>query len=190
MSIAAKTIMYEAPEAASVKTVTGWVSASGRFWGNDEQMARFDGATHRLCEKNAAHGRHEIRSYCKQCRDERMQARFEAMPRQAWDMSTPVVIYDTDLYFFDPEALIDHMRDHDIGVADIALVLCEPQYPRPIDGGDHCGDLLPEDDEGTLPNALQLAFDALNKAIRECPPLSWIQGKVAIDLPSNFLDES
>ena len=39
-------IMEDSPEAASIQTVTGWVSRTGRFWGNDERMARFDGSTH------------------------------------------------------------------------------------------------------------------------------------------------
>ena len=40
-------ILPESPEAASVQTVTGWVSRTGRYWGNDERMARYDGSTHR-----------------------------------------------------------------------------------------------------------------------------------------------
>lgn len=31
-----KVVMYESPEATSIRTVTGWVDPSGRFWGNDE----------------------------------------------------------------------------------------------------------------------------------------------------------
>lgn len=36
-----KIVPYDSSEAASIQTVTGWVSRSGRFWGNDEQMERF-----------------------------------------------------------------------------------------------------------------------------------------------------
>ena len=42
-----KIILPESPEAASIQTVTGWVSSNGRYWGNDEHMARYDGSTHR-----------------------------------------------------------------------------------------------------------------------------------------------
>ncbi|WP_244858805.1 hypothetical protein [Pseudomonas sp. B2021] len=59
-----KVVMYEPPQAASIQTVTGWVGADGRFWGKDEHMARWCGATHRHCEKNPDHPIHEIRSYC------------------------------------------------------------------------------------------------------------------------------
>ena len=38
-----KIVTYDSAEAASIQTVTGWVSRSGRFWGNDEHMARYDG---------------------------------------------------------------------------------------------------------------------------------------------------
>lgn len=46
-----KRILYDSPEAASVQTVTGWVSSRGMFCGNDEHMARHHGSTHRVCEK-------------------------------------------------------------------------------------------------------------------------------------------
>jgi len=45
-----KIVPYDSAEAASIQTVTGWVSRSGRFWGNDEHMARYDGCTHRKCD--------------------------------------------------------------------------------------------------------------------------------------------
>jgi hypothetical protein len=58
-----KVVMYESSEAASIQTVTGWVGADGRFWGNDEHMARYCGATHRHCEKNPDHPIYEVRSW-------------------------------------------------------------------------------------------------------------------------------
>ena len=62
-----KRILYDSPEAASVQTVTGWVSSRGMFCGNDEHMARHHGSTHRVCEKNLDHGEHETRGYCEVC---------------------------------------------------------------------------------------------------------------------------
>ena len=48
-------IMYDSPEAASIKTITGWVSSAGRFWGDNEHMARYDGSTHMKCKNNPDH---------------------------------------------------------------------------------------------------------------------------------------
>jgi hypothetical protein len=123
-------IMYESPEAASIQTVTGWVSANGQFWGNDEHMARWVGATHRVCENNPEHGVHEVRSWCKECHRERREAKFAAMARVEWDQSTPVVIFDTDRYFFDADELRDFLVDEDIKPEDVQLVICKPNKAR------------------------------------------------------------
>jgi hypothetical protein len=33
-----KIVMMDSDEAASIKTVTGWVARDGLFWGNDEHI--------------------------------------------------------------------------------------------------------------------------------------------------------
>lgn len=64
-----KIVPYDSAEAASIQTVTGWVSRSGHFWGNDEHMARYDGCTHRKCD--ACETLIPVRGYtiCDQCRE-------------------------------------------------------------------------------------------------------------------------
>ncbi|MEB2744543.1 hypothetical protein [Citrobacter portucalensis] len=47
-----KIVMMDSDEAASIQTVTGWVDRQGRFWGKDENQARWCGATHRKCKTN------------------------------------------------------------------------------------------------------------------------------------------
>lgn len=188
MSKDQKIINYESDEAASIQTVTGWVSANGSFWGKDEHMARYVGSTHRLCEKNPEHGAHETRGWCKQCREERMQARYDAMPRKEYDGS-PIVVYDGEDYFFDEGALRDWLVDNEIAPEDARLVFCVPNKAAEIDPCDHFTDDLPEDsDESAFSARLMAAFEALNAAIREEPPLSWRGGDVAVVLPANFLE--
>ena len=44
-------IMEESPEAAEYRTdISGWVSCNGNYYGKDERMARYDGATHKEWE--------------------------------------------------------------------------------------------------------------------------------------------
>lgn len=179
-------IMYDSPEAASLQTVTGWVSSTGRFWGQDEHMARYDGSTHRVCKANPAHGVHENNAYCEKCRDERMDAKFAAMPRRDYDGS-PVVVFDSDTYFFDPESLADWMLDNDIKPENAQLVFCKPNYPRRIDPNEHFCDYLPED--GDVSAKLAAAFEALNEVIAAEPPMSWNEGDTAVTLPADFLKD-
>ncbi|MNF48758.1 hypothetical protein D3C76_703210 [compost metagenome] len=182
-----KVVMYESLDAASIQTVTGWVGADGRFWGNDEHMARYCGATHRRCEKNPDHPIYEVRSWCEQCHSDSRAKAFAAMPTKDWE-GEPLVDFDGDNYFFDSDSLRDYILDGDVNLSDLRLCICEPNMPREIDPSDVFCDDLPEDGE-IRDEQLVAAFDLLNEMIRKSEPLSWSQGKFAAVLPQSFLDE-
>lgn len=184
---AQKHIMFDAPEAASLKTVTGWVSADGRFFGQDENLARFCGATHRNCKNNPDHPVHEVRGYCQLCHSESRAKVFAAMPTKEWG-GEPLVDFDGDNYLFDADSLRDYILDSDVSLADLRLCICEPNMPREIDPSDVFSDDLPEDGE-IRDDQLVAAFDLLNEMIRKSEPLSWSQGKFAAKLPQAFIDE-
>lgn len=98
-----KIVMMDSDEAASIQTLTGWVSRDGHFWGDDEHMARWSGATHRKCKnKPDDHPIHRTHSYCEECHKESRQAKFAALERAVW-AGEPLVIFDDDTYFFDVE---------------------------------------------------------------------------------------
>lgn len=180
-------IMYDAPEAASLKTVTGWVSSDGRFFGEDENLARYCGATHRHCESNSDHPIYEVNSYCRECHHERRQKRFLAMPVKEW-AGEPLVIFDGDQYFFDEDSLRDFLIDSDIDLKDLQLCICEPNYPSQIDPADHFCDDLPEDGD-IHDDHLLAAFELLNEMIGKSGPLSWSQGEFAASLPEKLVAE-
>ena len=71
-------IRYDSPDAAQQVTVTGWQSRDGRFYGNDEHLARWAGCTHLIC----ACGAEMEKGYniCKTCRRKADAEQYEAMP--------------------------------------------------------------------------------------------------------------
>lgn len=173
-----KTIPYDSPEAASIQTVTGWVSRSGRFWGNNEHMARFDGCTHRKCEKCEA--LISVRGYtiCDQCREAKEIEKYQAMPSKPWDGVSMLYSHAADTYFSDLDEVSYHCEENDCTPDSLRLVICEPNFANEIDASDHYSDDLPED--GDLPADLDEAFHRLNEVIRACKtPLSWSPGKFA-----------
>ena len=180
-------IMFDGPEAASLKTVTGWVSADGRFFGQDENLARFCGATHRRCKNNPDHPVHEVRGYCNQCHSEKRAEVFAATPTKDWD-GEPLVDFDGDHYFFDADSLRDYLIDSDISLQELRLCICEPNMPHEIDPSEVFSEDLPEDGE-LRDDQMVAAFDLLNEMIRKAEPLSWSQGKFAVLLPQAFIDE-
>lgn len=165
-----KVVLSTSDEAARIMTVTGWVDRSGRFWGNDERMARYCGATHMVCECGNVH--EKTWTKCQTCRDAAKLERYRAMPERPWDESAPIYSDAADTYFFSPDELIDYVLDEpDRTYESLRLRLCKQNHAREIDGTEYFSDDLPED--GDLPPQLEAAFEALNAVIRAQGPLSW-----------------
>lgn len=180
-------VMYESDEAASIQTLTGWVDRNGRFWGADEHMARYCGSTHRICEKNPAHGVRESNGYCEQCHAEHRQNHFATLEKKVW-AGEPLVVFDNDTYFFDAESLVDYCLEHNVLPSELQLLICEPNYPREIDMVDHCEEIIPDGgDHHDIPEAIWQASEALNKAIRESEPISWSGGKFVASVSDDIL---
>jgi hypothetical protein len=175
-----KIIMRESDEAASIKTVTGWVSSNGHFWGDNESMARYNGSTHQLCECGEVVERCRIK--CPSCEKKDRDAEFDALETKVWD-GEPLVTDDDDHYFFTIEALLDYCYDINTQPQDLRLRICQPQYGREI-GGDYFCDELAED--GEVPESIQEAMNALNVAIKDAGPLSWYPSKFAAIIPDEY----
>lgn len=170
-------VLYDSNESASIKTVTGWVSRIGRFWGDDEHMARFDGSTHRKCNGCGEMVSHQ--SYCRVCSDKRSEDMFLAMPRVKWDGTSMIYSDSRDRYYSDPAEALEEVLEEGETLEDLRLIICVPEYLHQLDSETWVDD-LPED--GELPSEVDAALDALNMAIREAGPSCWRPGKVALDL--------
>jgi hypothetical protein len=167
-------VMFDSPEAAQRKTVTGWVSRDGRFYGDDERIARYAGCTHRQCE-SCLNVVEKGRIYCDVCTSKQTREKYESLPAKAWDGNTPLCAYDTDDYFFDEDSLMEYCEENEVEREDLMLVICDPVKPRAYDSGDLFADYLADD--GEAPDEVVDALDALNKAIAAAPPFSWYPGK-------------
>ena len=177
-----KIVMRDSDEAASLQKVEGWVSRKGRFFGWDERTARYDGATHQVCETEGCGEVIPIqgRTICEECRLAKRNAKYHAMDVVEWDEKTPIVLYDDDRYFFSPDDLETYCDNQGVNVCDLQLVLCEPQYGRELDPDEFLIGELPEDNTDPLTQKVYDAALEFNESVREMGPLSWCQGDVAV----------
>lgn len=177
-------VMSDSPEAAKLRTVTGWVSRLGHFYGDDERIARYDGCTHRPCETEGCGKpteKHWI--YCDDCREKRDLERYWKRPAAPWDGSQMIFAEGNDQYYSDLESFLDDFAGDDIKPEDMRPMLCEPNIAREVES-DYWQDEMAED--GELPGELEAALEVLNKVIREGKfALSWSAGKTRLDLTAS-----
>mgnify|MGYP000963320145 FL=1 len=174
-----KIIMIDSDESAKRGTVEGWISRHGRFYGDCESAARYEGCTHVYCEScNAAIPKHGM-TICKDCEEKKDIEKYNAMPRKKWDGETPLYSESNDEYFQDEDDLNYFIEEHECSIESLRLIICEPNRFRMLDCSFFEDDTV---DDGELPEELEVAIAALNSVIETLPPVSWSPGKYAADL--------
>jgi hypothetical protein len=146
--------------AAFIGTARGWISRDGRFYGDDERMARWAGSTHSLCECGKVMPREYLK--CGACRDKADEERFQSCPAQPWDGTSPVFSDARDEFF---TGLDDAESALDVGetLADLRLLICRPIYA--VLSLDHFDDIIPTEGCGDVPVELESAIESFNKAV-------------------------
>jgi hypothetical protein len=176
-------VMMDSDDAASVRSVTGWVSRDGFFFAGNERAARYAGATHRWCDGGC--GTPIPKNWlmtCHACSRKERRERFLALPVQAWN-GEPLCVFDDDTYFFDGDVgrIAEWAADHEIPLDAVQLVKCVAVYPNAVDPADVYADELPE--SGEVPVYVADAFAALNEALRQTPsPLCWRATDIRVDI--------
>lgn len=180
-----KIIMFESDEAAQIKTITGWVSSNGRYWGQDERAARYDGSTHHVCECGEVAERAYTR--CKTCRDKQAIETWKAYPYKEWDGKALIYLSGPDKYFRDESELMEFCDEEQVNANDLMLVLCEPMHYSTVGYDDICQDSHedwePEDE-------LTKAMNEFNKVIQSLPAHSWYPAKIRTSYDYTYKPES
>lgn len=165
-------VMYDSPEAAYYKEgISGWVSRGGFFCGQDEEMARYRGCTHKTCECGKPMEKEWLR--CEECRWNAKRKKYLALPYEEYDGKKYVVDWDGDQYFWSEEDLIEYMDENDI--EEIDLLICQPVCYQTIDSETVASDAH-EDWEPD--KELLEKIEEFNKYLQTLPPHSWEPGNI------------
>uniref|UniRef100_A0A6M3LKW9 Uncharacterized protein n=1 Tax=viral metagenome TaxID=1070528 RepID=A0A6M3LKW9_9ZZZZ len=172
-----RVVLFDSDDAAHFQTgISGWVSRHGRFMGNDERTARYDGCTHTRCE-DCGEPVDRGRLICPKCNEARDVKRYAAMPKEEWNGKGMLYSETTDKYFSDWDEIEEYCADEEIAIDRLRLIICEPNYLPLLDPSDYGCDEMAED--GELPDAVIHAIEDFNKVIKAAPPISWTPGKKA-----------
>ena len=176
-----KIIMRESDEAASIKTVTGWVSADGRWFGDDERTAWYSGSTHQLCDCGEVVERSRVK--CEKCFAKDRWEKYKTLETKVWDGVEYLVEWDDDKFFFSDSELMDYCEEMQMQPQDLQLVFAVPVYGRFLDDDYFCDELY---EDGELPDSIYEAMGVFNEVVKAAGPLSWTSGKVAAIIPEQY----
>jgi len=171
--VSEKVVMYDSDEAATRRTVEGWVSRDGLFCGNNEHAARYAGCTHRTCEKCGEP--YKKKGWCEPCYEKKRTAKYEALEYVEWEDQV-VYDYDGNEYFFSEDEFLSWCEDHDIPPESVRLQVCDPQYVSEIELEYHLEEVLPPDAEpaDVLPKEALEAISKFNEIVgRKDRAVSW-----------------
>lgn len=181
-----KPILPESSEAASIREVKGWVSRRGRFFGDDEESARLDGATHLKCPRCEAVNPRD-HALCPSCKNQRLVERVEAM--SVGDPNgSPLYSLTLGRYFDASVDVLDHLALEVLDLSGgataealtkalkaLALVVCDPVRIQ-IVRAEVLEEDIPESEDGEdaeLAKEIREALDHLNAVIRRAEPVGW-----------------
>ena len=175
-----KIIPYDSEDAARFVTgLSGWVDRFGRYYGENEDFARYSGCTHRPCPKCGTLTQKEW-TICNKCLEKIKVDQYKHSPKKVWDGKTMLYSEFCDTFFADEDEILNFIESDADGcnsIDELRLRICEPVMFPEIDA-DYFYDYCP-DDGGITPKELEEALEELNKVIRNLPPASWRPGKYA-----------
>lgn len=151
----------------------------------DRQSAEYAAAIGTVCECGKEF---EGKSYtcCPECREKHRTERYLKLELIKWDGETPLVIWDTDTYFFNEDEIRYHCEEFGIEIKDLQLVVCEPNKARTFDLNEFLEDVLSEDmsaydySDG-IRSACEIE-EIVNDWLKDISPISWSGGNKRIIL--------
>lgn len=140
-----------------------------------ENTVRKELSTHKVCESCGNNiSKH---SYCYPCYESKNKDNYFKKEFKEWDGKTPLVIYNSDEYFFDGDSVLDYIEENE--EEDLQLMICEPNYCPELSEEYFTEEFLPENynDLGDFDKGLVQKVKELNEYIRTLKPMSWSQGR-------------
>ena len=175
-----KKILITDNEAATYFTdIKGWVSSKGNFFGEDEEVARYDGSTHTVCStKDCGEIVEKYKIFCDKCTHNNYIKRFNNLPVSDYKNEDCNVIFSDLLeeYFSDESDLYDRISEYCIknsidkdnfDESLFRLQPCKEIKLSEIQESDILSEDIFSDYDIKLPREIIIYLDLLNKEIND-----------------------
>lgn len=117
---------------------------------------------------------------CNTCQRRQEAEKWDAKPEVAWDGEFPIAIWDVDEFFFDEDALLEFVYDHELTIESLRLTSCRVCKPPRFDMSEYLTDWLAEDQEVDCDEI----NETVNTWIAEHKPTTWVATGQRLSLAS------
>lgn len=122
---------------------------------------------------------------CESCRLKKRSEVYKSMTYMKWDGEVPLVLFDSDVYFFDDDEIYDYIYNEELDqeqVDNLQFVICSPNRLRTVDY-DYWSDYFPEDyDPERHDPEFAKKLEEFNLFIESYKPISWSESKFRTSL--------
>lgn len=143
------------------KTVEVYVSKKGGMFLTQESALN-DSYTHTKCDKHGVV--HEIRSYCRECWEEKQDKRYNDFETVEWDGKSMLYSHATDSFYWSMEEVAEDAELQEVALENMRLSPCEPNNMHQVDEDYWCDVIA---DDGDLPIEIQESLAVFNNAVIE-----------------------
>jgi hypothetical protein len=129
------------------------------------------------------------RLYCDCCRLKKRNEDYKSKTHIEWDGVTPLVLFDSDVYFFSEDEIYDYINNEELDkdqIEELQFMLCEPCHLREIDLG-YWSDVFPDnfDEDIHIPDFMK-KLNEFNEFISKHEPISWTESKFRTTVKLEF----
>lgn len=166
-------ILYKDADVKYLTDIKGWISSDGRYWGDNEHMARYCSCTHDICAtegcENTVNKSYRI---CAECADKRDQLKWEeSEKREVSPYDNMYYSQRNDRYFQEWEDVEEYCEENELLPEDLLLYHCERETSPQLDIEILYEDITPEDLElsDMVNDEIECLVEKLNEALSRHP---------------------
>ncbi|CAH7413015.1 conserved hypothetical protein [Vibrio chagasii] len=144
-----KSLVHYNDAPVEYKSATGWFDKNGRFWGEDEHMARWCSCDVIECSTDGCSNETAVKgsTKCISCSESSAIEKWTSSVKRC-QPSDNLYSDKLDLYFNGIESVVEHIVENDLKsetLSSLRLYVCEENFPTEIDMDCHLEEFLPED---------------------------------------------
>ena len=168
---------YILPEGVEAKKESVDLYRGKDHYFHEKELAEMElaiGQECRVCGKNTGY---KSRLVCDACTTRLANEAYNNKPYTEWNGSDALVIYNTDIYFFNEDGLEQYCEENEIDSKDLKLMICEKEPVPQFSTSSFLEDSSEWFEE--IPNEEEID-EKINKILQEQLSLywiSWVQGK-------------